>query len=293
MRSWLFVPANAGDKVRKALLSAADAVIIDLEDSVPGEEKDSARDTALRAAAEMAGETKAAVYLRVNERGSQWFGADIAVAASGAFAGVILPKTESAQDVTAADEALKAAEKAAGCSAPLDLVPLLESAAGVLNAREIAAACPRVRRLTFGVVDFLLDMGGRQSPEGNESLFAMSYIALASRAAGLEQPIDTVWSAFRDTEGMERACEKARNIGYQGKLLIHPAQIEPANRIFSPGGEEISFAQKVVLGYEAALAEGKAAIKVEGRMVDLPVYRHAKTVLAAAERYGLSGGGEV
>lgn len=283
MRSWLFVPANAERRIYKAVNSRADAVIIDLEDSVPPEEKNFARVMAARLACELQ-KRRPGLYMRCNSRDETWFAEDVSSAIEAGFAGIVLPKSGCREDVLAADELLNSAGARAD---GMEIMPLIETARGVLNAREIASCCARVKRVCFGLLDFLLDMGGIQTPEGHEADFPRAYISLASVAAGLEGPVDTVYSDYNNLEGLRADSEKARAIGYSGKLLIHPAQIETVNAVFSPSREEIDAAKEIKNRFELALAEGRAAIKLNGKMVDMPVYLRAKRTLELASEYGL------
>lgn len=283
MRSWLFVPASAPDKIEKAINSAADAVIIDLEDAVAASEKEAARE-AVCAWAEGRGPDGKKRFLRVNERASQWYDEDMRMAVACRFDGVMLPKSNGGEDIQAAERTLRSA----GASPEsFELLPLVETACGVTHAGEIAGSGVFVKRMAFGSIDFLLDMGGRSTPSGLELLYARSQLALASRAAGKEGPVDAVFPNFRDDEALRQDAQLAQSIGFAGKMVIHPRQIQVVNEVFSPTAEEIAFARQVVGEFTAAVAAGLGAIRIGGKMVDKPVYEKNKRLLAAAEQYGL------
>lgn len=283
MRSWLFTPATGGERLKKAFRSAADAVIVDREDAVAFSEKDSARAAAGTCLAELDGK-RPAVYLRVNEQGSPWYRADMEMAVRSGFDGVMLPKSHSGDDIQRAEELLRSLGAGPETFA---LVPLIESAAGVVHAEEIAEAGAFVRQLAFGSLDFLLDLGGRSTDTGAELLYARSKLALASRAAGKEGPVDAVFPDFRNDEGLRADTLLSRALGFQGKLLIHPRQIPVVNEAFAPSGEEIQLALEITEAFRAAEAEGKGAIQVRGKMVDQPVYRKNQQLLEQARLFGL------
>ena len=263
MRSWLYVPGNRPDRFAKAAASGADAIILDLEDAVPRAEKDSAR----AAVASWLGGSDGSclVTVRIN-RGSR---ADLDAIVRPGLGGVQLPKVESADEVRAIDERLCALEKAAGLAAgSVWLFPLIESAAAVLRALEIGGAGRRVGLLALGAVDLLADIGGR----GEEAVeYARSHLVYAARAAGLPGPTDGVWTAIADLDGLRRAAQRARTLGYTGKLLVHPTHVPVVNQVFTPTPEDIAWAQRIL---------GTDVGTVDGEFVDLAVRRRAEAILA-------------
>lgn len=282
MRSWLFVPGVAVNKLEKAAQSAVDAVIVDLEDAVAPAEKESARAAIQSYMLEQRPGAKK-YFLRINGRASQWYQEDLAVAVHSGFDGVMLPKSGGWEDICITEELLRSA----GVSPEnFELLPLVETASGILRAAEMISGS-YVRRLTFGSIDFLLDIGGRSTAAGTELLYARSYLALVSRAAGKEGPVDTVFPDFRDDEGLRRDAELAQSIGFTGKLVIHPRQIEVVNRVFSPAPEEITYAQEVKNSFEAAARKGLGAIQLRGKMIDKPVYEKNLRLLEQAKQYAL------
>lgn len=256
-RSYLFVPGNRPERFDKALASGADAVIVDLEDAVPPEAKLAARE----AVAAWLSPARA-IVLRLNAAGTPWFEDDLALARRPGVAAVMLPKAERAADVAGLGE--------------VSVIALLESAAGLAEARAIAA-CANVRRLAFGAIDFQLDLGMQA---GFDDLLAFrSEIALASRLADLDPPIDSPSVAIEQAEEVEREARAARRLGFGGKLCIHPRQVAVVNAAFAPTADELAWATRVV---EAARASGGAAVQVDGKMIDRPVILRAQRLLQQA-----------
>jgi citrate lyase subunit beta/citryl-CoA lyase len=198
--------------------------------------------------------------------------------------GIVAAKVEHPTDVEKLDWYMAHLERR-HCLAPgtVDLIPLVENARGVENVLAIASAVPRVKRLVFGAVDYTADLGVQLSADTPALLYARSRVVNASRAAGLEPPIDTAYLELGNPEGLVRDASTARQLGYQGKLVIHPDQIEPVNRVFTPSDQEIDFARKVVEAFAQAEAAGHAAITLEGgKFVDYPVVHQARRLLQLA-----------
>lgn len=285
LRSFLFVPANHARRVEKALGSDADAVILDLEDAVAQSEK--------RIAREMAGEALSAVrrprlYVRVNGLDTGLALDDFEAVVRGGLDGLMIPKVESARDVQVAAWLLGQLERQCGMQeGTVELVALVETARGIERAAEIALASPRLARIAFGAVDYCLDMGVSYAEAAQVLVHARARLVVACRAAGLGPPVDTVFPDIRDREGLEQEARLARALGFGGKMVIHPDQIEPVNRIFSPSPEEVAWARKVVEAFAAAEAAGCSSIQVDGKFIDYPVAARAKQVLALAEAVGV------
>ncbi|MHB1126229.1 MAG: HpcH/HpaI aldolase/citrate lyase family protein [Bacillota bacterium] len=285
LRSILFAPGNDLRKAQKALAAGADAVILDLEDAVAVNEKPRAREVIREA---LALPRQSRLYVRVNGVGTAFLVGDLQAVVHDGVDGLMLPKAENAEDVRAVDTAIAQLEKERGLTpGQMELIPLVESALGVWSALGTARSCSRVRCMAFGALDFTLDIGTSYSKEGTEIAYARSRMVLASRVAGIEPPIDTVFPDTRDHGGLEKDCRLARQLGFQGKLLIHPLQVETTNRIFSPQTEEIAFSLKVVEAFNQAMESGTAVLQVEGKMVDRPVVIRAQRVLATARSMGL------
>ncbi len=269
-RAALFVPATRADRIPKALASGADAVIVDLEDAVAPQDKDSARaalDVALahqHRASATAPSAGPALWVRVNT-GAPWSDQDLALCARhAAVQAVVVPKAESAQQMQAAFEA---------CGRK-PLVALIETAEGYAR-RDDVASHPAVKRLAFGSIDFQLDLG--ISGEGDALLVFRSGLVLASRLAGLPAPLDGVTVEVANPEVVAADAARARALGFGGKLCIHPQQVGPVNAAFSPSPAEIEWAQRVVAACEASAG---AAVAVDGKMVDRPVLLRAQALLA-------------
>ena len=165
----------------------------------------------------------------------------------------------------------------------IDLVPIIETAAGYCNVAEIARAARRARRLAFGAGDFTLDMGLTWSADETELLPYRSTLVAQSRAAGLEPPIDTVWVSLTDREGFARSVQRARDLGFQGKLCIHPDQVPVVNECFRPSEKELSHARRVLDAFARAERDGLAAIQVDGQFVDYPIVYRAQRLIERAD----------
>ncbi|WP_153502669.1 HpcH/HpaI aldolase/citrate lyase family protein [Cumulibacter manganitolerans] len=263
-RTLLFVPGGKPELFAKAAASGADGFIADLEDAVAPEAKDAARALAVEGLAQAPG------VVRINAVGTPWHNADLAaVAGAPGVTGVMLPKAEDAEAVRAV------AERLAGTP----LLLLVESALGVRDVAALAQV-PGVTRLSFGNLDFALDAGIEpRSDDEDELLFARSAITLASRAAGLPGPMDGVLGDFRNDDLMARRTRRAFDLGFRGKLCIHPRQVAVVHEAIAPSEEEVAWARRIVDG--AGALEG-AAVQVDGEMVDRPVLLKARDILARA-----------
>jgi citrate lyase subunit beta/citryl-CoA lyase len=293
LRSMLFTPGNQPRMVAKVATFGADAVILDLEDAVPLAEKEATRPVVRAALPTLAGGPPR--YVRVNALETGLTGGDLEAIVCADLDGLKLPKVETADDLLEVDRLLSDLESERGLPAGgIDLIPSIETARGVLNARSIAEAASRARLLSFGAGDFCRDIGVRFTgnlwePDGLELLFARSQIVLASRAAGLEPPLDTVWLDIRDNAGLEQDARTAYRLGFQGKMAIYPGQVPIINAVFSPTAEEIDYARRVVAAFEQAEAGGSASIAVDGRLVDYPIVIKARWVLERARSFEAVG----
>jgi citrate lyase subunit beta/citryl-CoA lyase len=261
MRSWLFVPGSRADRFDKAAAAGADMLIIDLEDAVAPEEKAAAR-AAIRDW--LTAERKAVI--RINAAGTDWFSADLALAALPGVVAVMLPKAERIEDLVTVMQA-----GAAG------VVPLIETAAGLAAAQPLAAA-DGVLCLAFGSLDFQVDLGLRDATE-DDLIYFRSQLVLASRLAGLAGPIDGVTTAIDDTGRLRIDVTRAWRLGFGGKLCIHPRQIAEVHNGFTPDAATVAWAQRVI-----AAADGGGVATVDGEMVDKPVLLRAQTILREAHR---------
>ena len=284
-RSFLFAPGNVARRVEKALGLDADVVIVDLEDSVAVSDKAVTRAPVAEA---LARPRKGRAYVRVNAPSSPFCYGDLVATVHKGVDGVVLPKVESAADLHAIDWLLAALERERGMpEGSIDLMPQIETAAGMQRIDRIFQARSlrpykgawRVKRAAFGAADYGHELGLAPTLEEAELADARARMVLASRAAGLENPIDSPWFHFKETEAFARALERSRRGGFQGRLCVHPDQITPVNRAYLPSDEELARAERIVAAFKDAEARGAAAIQVDGQMIDYPVVHRAQALV--------------
>ena len=266
-RTLLFVPGDRPDRIGRAIASDADAVAVDLEDAVAPAAKATAREytvAAVRAAA-----PRPNLFLRVNALDGPEFAADFdtLTALLPHLAGVLLPKAESAEEIRRLDGLL---------AGRVAVLPIVETARGVLAAPAIAAASPGVATLVFGTLDLAADLGVTPTVEGRELLHARSHVVLATAAAGLPGPLDGPHAALDDTDGLVRASRLARELGFTGKVVLHPRQLAPVREAFAPTEAELARAREIV---DASHEAGGAFRLADGTFVDAPVVRRAAALL--------------
>lgn len=260
--SYLFVPGNRPERFPKALAAGADAVIVDLEDAVPAQAKDLARDMVREAL-----DAARPVWVRVNAAETPWFATDVeALAGHPGVAGILLPKAEDAAQVEAV---------LARAHASLRVIPIIESARGYAH-RDALCGARGVQRLAFGTLDFQVDTG--IDGEDQELDMFRSALVLSSRLAGLAAPVDGVTTVIDDPERIEAHARRGRRFGFGGKLCIHPRQLEPVHRAYAWSDAEQAWARRVLDAVDAS--EG-AAVAVDGKMVDMPVILKARRILGA------------
>ena len=282
LRSFLFAPGNHARRVEKALTLPADAVILDLEDAVAISEKPATRELVVAAFGKP---RHGRLYVRVNAYTTDWCYADIVTVARSGLDGIILPKVEIADQLRSIDWLLANLERERGLPiGGIDLVPIIETALGMSNVGAIAGSGSRTKRLAFGAGDYTLDLGMVWSRDEAELLPARSAVVMASRAAGIEPPLDTVWADLRDAEGFARSSERAAALGFQGKMCIHPDQIAVTNAAFSPSAQQLSWAKRVVAAFEEAEAKGLASIQLDGQFIVYPIVQRARQVVARGAR---------
>ena len=264
-RSYLFVPGNRPDRYAKACATRADAVIVDLEDAVAPAEKRAARDSLVAWLSHAR-----PVVVRINAADSEWFGDDLRACANEAVSAIVLPKAERAEDIM----------RIAAVCGTRPVLPLVETARGVWDVLSVARA-PNVRALLFGSLDFQSDLHASD----DDLLYARSRLVLASRVAGIDAPIDGITQSVDDTELLRRDCQRARQLGFGGKLCIHPKQVDAVNRGYAPRDADRAWAERVL----ARLAENpKGAFAVDGKLVDKPVIDRAKRIAAETSIQGVS-----
>jgi citrate lyase subunit beta/citryl-CoA lyase len=276
-RSVLYVPASNARALEKARSLAVDGLILDLEDAVAPAAKEDAR-ARLGAALREGGFGHREVAVRVNGPSTPWGAADLAFAATCGADAVVLPKVESADEVRAAEGALAAA----GAPASLALWCMVETPRGVLAAPAIAAASPRLAALVMGTSDLVKDLRARHTPARTEVLYALGAVLVAARASGLVA-LDGVHLDLSDDAGFEAACRQGRDLGFDGKTLVHPRTVEVANRVFAPTEAEVEGARKVIAAHAEAEAAGRGVVVVDGRLVEALHVEIARRVVALAE----------
>lgn len=269
------MPADSPRKIEKSRELRPDAVVLDLEDAVAPASKLAAR-AALPDALERFRHPSAAVFVRVNGPLHEGFEADLEAAAGPAVEGVVLPKCVSGEDVARAGRVLGRVERSRGMPpGTIRLLPSVEGAAGIVAAADLARADGRVLALVFGAEDYCADLGIRRTDSGEELAYARAAVVHAARAAG-RAAIDAAFMDLEDEAGLLADARRARGMGFSGKLLVHPRQIDPVHRAFAPDEREIEWARKVVAAFEAARS---GLVVVDGRLVDAPVVLQARRIL--------------
>jgi citrate lyase subunit beta/citryl-CoA lyase len=282
-RSVLFVPGHREHMLAKSLAYPADALLPDLEDSVPPAEKAVARATVQTFLSQVRDHT---VFVRVNSVAGGDAQSDLEAVVVPGISGVFVPKIESAQQIVQLSSWLDHLESAAGLpNGNIGVVPMIESAMGVVKCIEIATSSPRIATLCIGSAedgDLHGDLGCEWSPESPAMLYARSRFLLEARAAGVEYPLDGVYARLDDEVGLIADTELSRRLGYSGRTLVHPKQIEHVNRIYSPSPEEVNRARRLLAAFEEAGAAGTGAIRFEGRLVDAAMAAKARSILGRA-----------
>jgi len=280
MRSVFYVPGNNETFVSKAPSNPADIITLDLEDSVPPAEKAKAREI-VRANLKHAGSGGSTIYVRINNWETLMTNDDLEAVVHEGLSGVCLAKCGGPDNVQRLEWKLDELERRRGLPGGRIAIQLLmETAKGVMNAYPSAIASKRVNSLIFGAVDYTKDMRVKLTSEGEEQKYARRHTAVAARAAGCIA-IDCPFVDFKNTEAFEKSTREGRQMGYEGRMLIHPSQIEPSHKIYTPAPEDVEWATGVVKVFEEeGLAKGMAAVTYKGKMVDTPVYDNARTILA-------------
>lgn len=285
LRSVFYVPGNKEEMIAKIPKIPADVITFDLEDSVPPAEKEKARELTHKNL-KMAAATGADIYSRLNNWETGMTNADCEAIVDVGLTAVCLAKCGGPDDVKRLDWKLEEMEQKRGLKpGSIQIQLLIETAKGMINVYEAAKASPRVNSLIFGAVDYTKDMRvDLVQPNGHEQDWARARMACAARAAGIIA-IDCPYVAFRDTEGFEIDTKYGRQLGFEGRMLIHPSQIEPSHRIYTPAPERLAWAKAVVKVFEEeGIAKGSAAVTLDGHMVDTPVYMNALQILDTAKQ---------
>ncbi|MDP2269011.1 MAG: CoA ester lyase [Deltaproteobacteria bacterium] len=283
MRSVFYIPANNDKMISKAPTTPADIITLDLEDSVPPAEKPKAREM-IRENLKIAGSGGSLVYVRVNNWFTPWTDDDIEASVHAGLAGICLPKCAGPDHIKRLEWKIEELERRRGL--PIGSVAiqvLAETAIGVINAYPSAVASKRVNSIIFGAVDYCKDMRVKLTLEGEEQWHARAHVAVAARAAGCIA-IDCPFVAYQDLALFEKTTRFGHQLGYEGRMLIHPSQIEPSHRIYTPSAEDVELAKEIVQVFESeGIAKGLAAINHKGQMVDTPVYESARATLVVID----------
>jgi citrate lyase subunit beta/citryl-CoA lyase len=277
IRSMLFVPGTRHDRFAKAMNARADAVVFDLEDSVEAGQKPKARSLVAEFLATPGPEALRLVRLNAIHTADGEADLEFFSGARG-FDGVLLPKVET---VGAVELVARIFARHAHLGAVPPLLLLLETPRAILRAAEIASADAPVAALLFGAEDLTANLAVERTIDGEELSFARAQIALAAAAAGAEA-IDAVFTDLNDAESLRRDCQRARAVGFRGKMAIHPRQVDVINEVFTPTAADVDRSTRVIEAYEAARAAGEGVTTMDGRMVELPVVERARRTLALA-----------
>jgi len=287
MRSWMFVPGHRQKMIDKAFGLNTDVIMLDIEDGVAPNEKDTAR----KNISESLGRAKApgspARFVRINAIGHPRMDADVQAVVRPGLEGLVLPKVETVDEVRRVDAILNERERVMGMAGGLKLLVAIESPRGLINAPAIAACSSRIAGLIFGAEDFGRELGLPTSREGEarDLIYARSAIVVAAAAAHV-QAVDGVWVDLKDSEGLIGFARQSRRIGFSGMSLIHPSQIDPINNTFSPTAEEIDYAQQVLKAFDEAQARGDGSIAFGGQLIDRPIVERARRTVEMAKALG-------
>ena len=269
-RSVLYIPGSNPRALDKARGLVADAIIFDLEDAVAPDAKAEAR-RLLRQELDTGGYGNRAKLVRINGFDTDWGNADIQAMRGAECDGILLPKVNSALDI----------ETLADMMSDAPIWAMMETTSGVMNAREIAAH-PRLAGIVMGTNDLVKELGARPGPDRAEIMTALQLSLIAARADGIPI-VDGVYNAFKDEEGLWNECDQGRRLGFDGKTLIHPAQLAIANKVFSPSQSDLELARRQIAAFEAADSEGKGVAVVDGKIVENLHVVTARALIAKAE----------
>ena len=291
-RSWMFVPGHRQRMIDKALSLNTDAIMLDIEDGVAPSEKDTARKLIAEALGRERSPSSPTRFVRINAIGHERMDADLAAVLRPGLDGLVLPKVETTQAVLKVDSILKEREPRLKVEpGSIKLLIAVESPKGLLNAPALASCSARVVGLMFGAEDFGRELGlpTSREAEARDMIYARSALVVAAASAHV-QAIDGVWVVLQDSEGLLGFARQSRRLGFSGMSLIHPSQIDPINRVFSPAPEEIEYAEQVVKAFEEAAARGDGSISFGGQLIDRPIVERARRTLELAQQLGIQGG---
>jgi citrate lyase subunit beta/citryl-CoA lyase len=289
-RSMLFVPGHKSAWAEKAVASGADAIILDLEDSVPESEKDVARGVARESVERLTtADANSDLWVRPNSHDSGLLGADLEAIVVPGLRGLYLPKVIDAREVVEVSAVLSHIEQRDGLEhGQVQLIPSFETAVSMAHCEEIAAASPRVATLVGGTgpnADVGRELGFEFTVEGLETLYLRSRIILAARSNGLSHPLAGVWQDVADLDGFRQFAAANRGLGFRGMVVIHPSHVALANEMFAPNEDTVDYYRRMIVAFREAEAAGSAAVNFEGRMIDIAHLKTAEDVVARADAY--------
>jgi len=275
-RSLIFVPGNNPRFLEKAKKIQADIICFDLEDSVPDDEKTSARKL-IKNALKSRSEYSSSIFVRTNSPLSGKIPSDLKEIIQKGIDGIVIPKVNNVAELKKIEKILSSLEKSKKLK-PIQIIPSIESAEGVVNSYSIASFGKRVNAIVFGIFDLLNDLGVEYTKDSPGGKYSRYKIPVDAAAAGISA-IDGIWQDLKDLEGLEKDCNFGKSLGYAGKSVIHPDQIPTVHQSFYPNKTEISWAEKVCKVYLESTKKGKGATTVDGKMIDEVHYKQAKALL--------------
>ena len=275
-RSLIFVPGNNSRFLEKAKKLQADIVCFDLEDSVPDNEKVNARKL-IKSALKSRKSYESSIFVRTNSPTSGKITSDLKEIVQKGIDGIVIPKVNNIKDMKKIEKILSGLEKARKLK-PIQIIPSIESAEGVVNTFSIASFGKRVSAVVFGVFDLLNDLGVEYTKESEGAKYSRTKIPVDAHAAGVAA-IDAIWQDLKDSKGLEKDCKIGKSLGYSGKSIIHPDQISVVHKLFHPNKSEILWAEKVCKIYIQSTKKGKGATTVDGKMIDEVHFKQAKALL--------------
>ena len=275
-RSLIFVPGNNPRFLEKAKGLKADIVCFDLEDSVPDNEKTNARNL-IKSALKSRKSYESSIFVRTNSPTSGKIPSDLKEVVQKGIDGIVIPKVNNVKEMQKIETVLSKLEKSRKLK-PIQLIPSIESAEGVVNTYKIASFGKRVTAVVFGVFDLLNDLGVEYTKEAKGAMYSRTKIPVDAHAAGVAV-IDAIWQDLKDSKGFEKDCKLGKSLGYSGKSIIHPDQISVVHKLFHPNKTEILWAEKVCKVYLESTKKGKGATTVDGKMIDEVHFKQAKSLL--------------
>ena len=290
IRSWMFVPGHRQRMIDKAFGLNTDAIMLDIEDGVAPNEKDTARKNIAESLGREKTSGSPARYVRINAIGHARMDADLEAVVRPGLEGLVCPKVDTPDEVRQVDQILNERESTLALErGSIKLLIAVESPRGLLNASAIAAASPRIVGLMFGAEDFGREIGLPTVREGEarDLIYARSALVIAAATAHV-QAVDGVWVDLSDSQGLLSFAQQSRRLGFSGMSLIHPSQIDAINATFSPTPEEIDYSQKVLQAFEEAQARGDGSIAFGGQLIDRPIVERARRTIEMAKALGIS-----